>query len=71
MVKEVSLKTQAKDGRVPGLIKASGEHMEVLGKFARVFEVTMYVITAKSPEPQTEMLAADLARRWAMLGLEF
>ena len=45
--------------------------MDVVGKFARVFEVTMYVITAKSPEPQTEMLAADLARRWAMLGLEF
>lgn len=45
--------------------------MEVLGTFARVFEVTMYVITAKSPEPPAEMLAADLARRWAMLGLEF
>lgn len=31
----------------------------------------MYVITAKSPEPQTEMLAVDLARRWGKLGLEF
>lgn len=71
MVKEVSLKTQAKDGSVPGLIKASGEHVDVLSKFARVFEVAMYVITAKSPEPQTKMLAADLARRWAKLGLEF
>lgn len=71
VVKEISLKTQAKDGSVPGLIKASGEHMEVLGPFARVFEVTMYGITTKSPEPPIEMLAADLARRWAMLGLEF
>lgn len=68
---EVSLKTQAKDGNMPALIKASGEYMEVLGTFAGVFEVTMYVITARSPEPQTEMLAADLARRWAKLGLEF
>lgn len=71
LVKEISLKTQAKDGSTPGLMKASGEHMEVLGTFARVFEVTMYGITAKSPEPPTEMLAADLARGWAMLGLEF
>lgn len=70
-MKEVSLKTQAEDGSVPGLMTASGEHMEVLGKSARVFEVTMDVIIAKSPEPQTEMLAAELARRWAMLGLEF
>lgn len=71
VVGEVSLKTQAKDGNRPGLMEASGEHIEVWGTFARVFEVTMYVITARSPEPQTEMLAADLARRWAKLGLEF
>lgn len=59
VVEEVSLKTQAKDGIMPSLIKASGEHIEILGQFARVFEVTTYVITAKSPEPQTEMLVAD------------
>lgn len=29
---------------------ASREHFEVLGKSARVIEVTVYVITAKSPE---------------------
>lgn len=71
VVKEIPLKTQAKGGTLPSLMKASGEHIEVLGPFARVSEVTTYVITAKSPEPQTEMLAADLARRWAKLGLEF
>ena len=71
VVEETPLKTQAKGGILPSLIKASDGHIEFLGPFARVFEVTTYVITAKSPEPQTQMLAADLARRWAKLGLEF
>lgn len=71
VVDYVSPKTQAKDGPVPGLVKASGEHTDGRGKSARIFEGTVYVITAKSPEPQTEKLAADLARRWAKLGLEF
>lgn len=37
VVKEVSLETQAKDGSLPGLIKASGAHTEVLGKTVQEF----------------------------------
>lgn len=34
--------------------KVSAKLIEVLGPFARVFEVTMSVIITKSPEPQTQ-----------------
>lgn len=37
VVKEVSLETKAKDGSLPGLIKASGEHTEVSGKNVQEF----------------------------------
>lgn len=47
VVDQVFPKTQAKDGIVPDLVKASGEHMATLGKLTRIFEVTMYVITAE------------------------
>jgi hypothetical protein len=41
LLDQVSPQTQAKDGSGPGLPKASREHIDVLGKFAKIFEVTM------------------------------